>query len=99
MRRVSAGSGLHSDEPGLAHTGHSLRLQDYRDIADGPFDAVCSIEMVEAVGENEAAFRPRILPQLPRHRLRQTRFRNRHPSRFAGQCPGNRAHRCIHREY
>ncbi|MEN9779240.1 MAG: class I SAM-dependent methyltransferase [Burkholderiaceae bacterium] len=27
-----------------------LRLQDYRDIADGPFDAVCSIEMVEAVG-------------------------------------------------
>jgi len=27
-----------------------LRLQDYRDIDDGPFDAVCSIEMVEAVG-------------------------------------------------
>ncbi len=27
-----------------------LRLQDYRDIADGPFDAVCSIEMIEAVG-------------------------------------------------
>lgn len=27
-----------------------LRLQDYRDIADPPFDAVCSIEMVEAVG-------------------------------------------------
>ena len=27
-----------------------LRLQDYRDIADAPFDAVCSIEMVEAVG-------------------------------------------------
>ncbi len=27
-----------------------LRLQDYRDIADGPFDAICSIEMVEAVG-------------------------------------------------
>ncbi|MFN4360174.1 MAG: class I SAM-dependent methyltransferase [Hylemonella sp.] len=27
-----------------------LRLQDYRDIADGPYDAVCSIEMVEAVG-------------------------------------------------
>ncbi|MBI5275802.1 MAG: class I SAM-dependent methyltransferase [Burkholderiales bacterium] len=30
--------------------GTDLRLQDYRDIADGPFDAVCSIEMVEAVG-------------------------------------------------
>jgi cyclopropane-fatty-acyl-phospholipid synthase len=28
-----------------------LRLQDYRDIADGPFDAVCSIEMIEAVGQ------------------------------------------------
>lgn len=28
-----------------------LRLQDYRDIHDGPFDAICSIEMVEAVGQ------------------------------------------------
>ena len=27
-----------------------LRLQDYRDITDGPFDAICSIEMLEAVG-------------------------------------------------
>ena len=27
-----------------------LRLQDYREIKDGPYDAVCSIEMVEAVG-------------------------------------------------
>jgi len=27
-----------------------LRLQDYRDIDDGPFDAICSIEMIEAVG-------------------------------------------------
>jgi cyclopropane-fatty-acyl-phospholipid synthase len=27
-----------------------LRLQDYRDIADGPFDAIVSIEMFEAVG-------------------------------------------------
>jgi len=27
-----------------------LRLQDYRDIDDGPYDAVCSIEMLEAVG-------------------------------------------------
>jgi cyclopropane-fatty-acyl-phospholipid synthase len=27
-----------------------LRLQDYRDISDGPFDAICSIEMIEAVG-------------------------------------------------
>lgn len=28
----------------------TLRLQDYRDIDDGPFDAVCSVEMLEAVG-------------------------------------------------
>ena len=28
-----------------------LRLQDYRDIPDEGFDAVCSIEMVEAVGQ------------------------------------------------
>lgn len=28
----------------------NLRLQDYRDIQDGPFDAICSIEMLEAVG-------------------------------------------------
>ena len=30
--------------------GANLRLQDYRDIIDAPFDAICSIEMVEAVG-------------------------------------------------
>ncbi|MEK8051549.1 cyclopropane-fatty-acyl-phospholipid synthase family protein [Ideonella sp. DXS22W] len=29
-----------------------LRLQDYRDIADGPFDAIVSIEMFEAVGRD-----------------------------------------------
>ena len=27
-----------------------LRLQDYRDIRDAPFNAICSIEMIEAVG-------------------------------------------------
>ena len=32
-------------------TQADLRLQDYRDIADGPFDAICSIEMLEAVGQ------------------------------------------------
>lgn len=31
-------------------THADLRLQDYRDIKDMPFDAICSIEMVEAVG-------------------------------------------------
>jgi cyclopropane-fatty-acyl-phospholipid synthase len=39
---VSTGSGGRAD----------LRLQDYRDIADAPFDAICSIEMVEAVGRS-----------------------------------------------
>ena len=34
---------------GVAATA-DLRLQDYRDITDAPFDAICSIEMVEAVG-------------------------------------------------
>ncbi len=34
---------------GTAHRS-DLRLQDYRDIHGGPFDAVCSIEMIEAVG-------------------------------------------------
>jgi len=28
-----------------------LRLQDYRDITDGPYDAIVSIEMIEAVGQ------------------------------------------------
>ncbi len=37
------------ERQGLAERA-DLRLQDYRDIADAPFDAVCSIEMVEAVG-------------------------------------------------
>ncbi|MFM1817830.1 MAG: hypothetical protein RL364_690 [Pseudomonadota bacterium] len=39
----------------LAALGHAhkadLRLQDYRDIDDGPYDAICSIEMIEAVGQ------------------------------------------------
>ena len=38
----------------LAHAGVAqradLRLQDYRDVPDGPFDAIVSIEMFEAVG-------------------------------------------------
>lgn len=36
---------------GEAAARADLRLQDYRDIDDGPFDAICSIEMVEAVGQ------------------------------------------------
>ena len=36
-------------DQGLADQA-DLRLQDYRDIDDGPYDAICSIEMLEAVG-------------------------------------------------
>ena len=36
-------------DAGLAEKA-DLRLQDYRDITDGPFDAIASIEMFEAVG-------------------------------------------------
>ena len=39
-RLVHAGVARHAD----------LRLQDYRDVPDGPFDAIVSIEMFEAVG-------------------------------------------------
>ncbi len=39
-RLVHAGVAQHAD----------LRLQDYRDVPDGPFDAIVSIEMFEAVG-------------------------------------------------
>lgn len=41
-----------------------LRLQDYRDIKDEPYDAICSIEMIEAVGQ---AYWPTYLSSL--HRL------------------------------
>jgi cyclopropane-fatty-acyl-phospholipid synthase len=40
-----------------------LRLQDYRDIADAPFDAICSIEMVDAVGR---AYWPRYFATVAR---------------------------------
>jgi cyclopropane-fatty-acyl-phospholipid synthase len=36
-------------DAGLADSAE-LRLQDYRDLADGPYDAIASIEMFEAVG-------------------------------------------------
>ena len=39
-RLARAGVAAHAD----------LRLQDYRDVPDGPFDAIVSIEMFEAVG-------------------------------------------------
>lgn len=38
-------------EAGLAERA-DLRLQDYRAVNDAPFDAICSIEMIEAVGQD-----------------------------------------------
>ncbi len=37
------------EQAGMAQRA-DLQLKDYRDIDDGPYDAICSIEMVEAVG-------------------------------------------------
>lgn len=56
QRRLSTASG--------AGPRADLRLQDYRDIQDGPFDAVLSIEMFEAVGQ---AYWPTFFQTL--HRL------------------------------
>jgi cyclopropane-fatty-acyl-phospholipid synthase len=43
---------------GVDHSA-DLRLQDYRDVPDGPFDAIVSVEMFEAVGREywDAYFR------------------------------------------
>ncbi len=49
-RAVASGIGLSSVAREATSMGAQLRLQDYRDITDAPFDAICSIEMVEAVG-------------------------------------------------
>ena len=54
------------DKFGVAEKS-DLRLQDYRDISDGPYDAICSIEMVEAVGR---AYWPTYFQSV--HRLLKT---------------------------
>ncbi len=55
MHRLGVASGPDAVTPSTAPARWAdLRLQDYRDIGvttpDAPFDAICSIEMVEAVG-------------------------------------------------
>jgi cyclopropane-fatty-acyl-phospholipid synthase len=47
----------------LAGTGAELRLQDYRDLGDDAYDAIVSIEMVEAVGRE---YWPRYFGSLAR---------------------------------
>ncbi len=60
-----------------------IRLQDYRDIADGPFDAVVSLEMGEHVGQaNYSAYAAQLFRQLkPQGRLvlQQMSRRGAHP--------------------
>ncbi len=60
-----------------------IRLQDYRDIADGPYDAVVSLEMGEHVGEhNYPTYAAALLRQLrPQGRLvlQQMSRRGAHP--------------------
>jgi cyclopropane-fatty-acyl-phospholipid synthase len=53
---------------GAAGVAADLRFQDYRDISDGPFDAIVSIEMFEAVGRDFwpdffAVLRSRLKPE------------------------------------
>ncbi|HCX80212.1 MAG: cyclopropane-fatty-acyl-phospholipid synthase [Curvibacter sp. RIFCSPHIGHO2_12_FULL_63_18] len=50
MQRLGVPNASDAGPPQGVRVTADLRLQDYRDIADAPFDAVCSIEMVEAVG-------------------------------------------------
>lgn len=49
-RMQKLGIPLASESLSVGTPSADLRLQDYRDISDAPFDAICSIEMVEAVG-------------------------------------------------
>ena len=52
--KARAGSSAVREATSVGAPTYDLRLQDYRDIGkttqDAPFDAICSIEMVEAVG-------------------------------------------------
>lgn len=50
MNRLGVASADATTKAAGAIPTSDLRLQDYRDIQDAPFDAICSIEMVEAVG-------------------------------------------------
>ena len=47
-------AGLRVKEAGLEDRVE-IRLQDYRDVADGPFDAISSIGMFEHVGRSRLA--------------------------------------------
>ncbi len=48
--RATSGGSAEREASSVGAT-FDLRLQDYRDINDAQFDAICSIEMVEAVGQ------------------------------------------------
>jgi cyclopropane-fatty-acyl-phospholipid synthase len=74
------------DSRGL-HQRVDVRLQDYRDVADGPYDAIASIEMGEHVG---AAGYPAFATQLHRLLRPQGRLLVQQMSR-RGRSPGGGA--------
>jgi hypothetical protein len=66
-----------------------IRVRDYREIDDGPFDAVASVGMAEHVGDNQLDLSTRTLFRLlrprrpaaePRHRRRSGRHRRPRPA-------------------
>ena len=72
-------------ETGLAHLVE-IRQQDYRDIDDGPYDAICSMGVFEHVGFEGDAFFPKLHGllrpggRLVNHAISQPPFRNAAPN-------------------
>ena len=62
-----------------------FRLQDYRDLADGPYDAAASIEMGEHVGDEQY---PAFVGTVHRMLRPGGRFLVQQMSRAAGNAPG-----------
>jgi len=65
-----------------------VRVQDYREVAEGAFDAVASIEMGEHVGQDNY---PSYAAVLHRHLKPQGRLLLQQMSRHAGTAPGGGA--------
>jgi cyclopropane-fatty-acyl-phospholipid synthase len=62
-----------------------IRLQDYRDLADGPYDAAASLEMGEHVGDEQY---PEFVGTVHRTLGPDARFLVQQMSRAAGNSPG-----------
>jgi cyclopropane-fatty-acyl-phospholipid synthase len=81
-REQQAFASRRATDEGLAERA-DIRLQDYRDVSDGPYDAVVSLEMGEHVGEaNYPTYAGQLFRQLkPEDRLvlQQMSRRGSHP--------------------